>query len=526
MSINLGHKFFDPLAQSFYVDSPYGVYVTKLGLYFASKSSTLPVSVEIRPATGGQPDSIKVLADSSVALAPASVMVSSDATAETLFQFDEPVFLAPNSWYAIIVKTYASNDYTVYTSKFGDFVLNSTATRITKDLEAGVFFKSSNSSTWSSDLETDLKYNLYRAVFSGASSTAVFKDANTPKQLLTSNPLYSVIATPKITAYQPNHGFIVNDIVNISGLTAASSYNGILGSAIMGSRTITTVDGNGYTFDADTNATSTGSFGGLLVIASQHYQLDVAQIQMQESRPAGTDIQYTGSFTTSKSLATDTEAAYGTTIANLVNQKDYYFKQPHVIMNDSNETVQISSRESTTITATLQSPQFNNFIAPSIDLQRASLVSIHNLIDNQDAVATVGFNVPLHFVDETDPYGGSALAKHITKVVSLAEAAVGVKVIFDGNRPSITDFKVYYRILEVGSDLNIANSPWIEELIDQAMPSDGSPKTYREYRYTIGGEFLGQLPKFTKYQIKIVMNSKSSSVVPKIKNLRTIALGV
>ena len=141
MSVNSNRKYFDPLAQSFFVDDPLGVYVTKVGLFFASKSTTLPVTVELRPATGSQPDSIKVLADSTVSLPPNGITTSSDATAETIFTFDEPIFLSPNSWYAIVVKTYASNDYTIYTSKFGDFVLNSTAKRITKDLEAGVFFK-------------------------------------------------------------------------------------------------------------------------------------------------------------------------------------------------------------------------------------------------------------------------------------------------------------------------------------------------------------------------------------------------
>jgi hypothetical protein len=528
MSVNSNRKYFDPLAQSFFVDDPLGVYVTKVGLFFASKSTTLPVTIELRPANGSQPDSIKVLADSTVSLPPNGITTSNDATAETIFTFDEPIFLSPNSWYAIVVKTYASNDYTIYTSKFGDFVLNSTAKRITKDLEAGVFFKSSNSSTWTPDQEMDLKYNLYRAVFSGTAATAVFRDANTPKYKLLANSLSTVSGSPTITVYQPNHGFIVGDVVNISGLTAATSYNGITGNKINGSRIISAIDGNSYQFPNldNTIPTSTGSFGGNSVIASQHYQLDVAQIQIQESKPAGTDITYTGAFTTSQSLAAQNETAYGTTNVSLVNQKDYYFKQPHVIMNDSNEIVQISDRESTTITASLQSPLNNSFVAPSIDLQRASILGIHNLIDNQDASNTVGYNIPLKFVDETDAYGGTALAKHVTKVVSLAESAVGIKIIFDGTRPSNANFRVFYRTLETGSDADIANIPWTEEEVDQAMPSDDNGKVYREYRYTVGGEFIGSLPKFTKYQIKIVMNSKSSSAVPKIKNLRTIALGI
>ena len=56
------------------------------------------------------------------------------------------------------------------------------------------------------------------------------------------------------------------------------------------------------------------------------------------------------------------------------------------------------------------------------------------------------------------------------------------------------------------------------------MPVDDNPLTYREYRYTIGGDYAGTMDAFLQYQIKIVMTSQSSAVVPKIKSLRTIAM--
>jgi hypothetical protein len=58
------------------------------------------------------------------------------------------------------------------------------------------------------------------------------------------------------------------------------------------------------------------------------------------------------------------------------------------------------------------------------------------------------------------------------------------------------------------------------------MPTDQNPTKYREYRYTVGGEYIGTIQPFTKYQVKIVMTSVSSSIIPRIKDLRTIALGV
>ena len=39
----------DPLAQSFYVEEPTGIFVTSIDLFFHSKDETLPVTVQLRP---------------------------------------------------------------------------------------------------------------------------------------------------------------------------------------------------------------------------------------------------------------------------------------------------------------------------------------------------------------------------------------------------------------------------------------------------------------------------------------------
>ena len=56
------------------------------------------------------------------------------------------------------------------------------------------------------------------------------------------------------------------------------------------------------------------------------------------------------------------------------------------------------------------------------------------------------------------------------------------------------------------------------------MPADKGEQSFHEYRHTIGGDFAATLAEFDKYQIKIVMNSQSSSSIPRIRDLRTIAL--
>ena len=57
------------------------------------------------------------------------------------------------------------------------------------------------------------------------------------------------------------------------------------------------------------------------------------------------------------------------------------------------------------------------------------------------------------------------------------------------------------------------------------MPADEEIAVFREYKYLIGGQ-NGVLPAFTKFQIKIVFRSTNSAKVPRIRDLRIIALSV
>ena len=98
-----------------------------------------------------------------------------------------------------------------------------------------------------------------------------------------------------------------------------------------------------------------------------------------------------------------------------------------------------------------------------------------------------------------------------------------LKILISANRPSVTDFQVYTRTAT--SDEIIHDKDFILRSPEQNMPSDENPNVYREYRYIVGGQG-GDLPAFTKFQAKIVFRSTNSAKVPKIRDLRIIALSV
>ncbi len=164
-------KITDPLAQSFYVEAESGIFVTSLDLYFYTKDTQLPVTVQLRPVKYGNPTS-EVYPFSEVVLDPSQVLTSEDGNIPTRVNFKSPVYLSGSEFHAIAVLS-SSTDYSVWISRIGEFDTNpgtsleSQRVLVSKQPLSGSFFKSQNGSTWTASQYEDLKFTLYRANFKG-----------------------------------------------------------------------------------------------------------------------------------------------------------------------------------------------------------------------------------------------------------------------------------------------------------------------------------------------------------------------
>ena len=164
-------KLIDPVAQSFYVDKTSGIFATSIDLFFFSKDTEAPVTVQLRSMKLGVPSEV-IYPYSEVTLDSFQVNVSSDASIPTRFTFNSPVYLSGEQFHAIVV-TSVSDAYSVYISRLGEqnFVpVGSGQTTgdviVTKQPLSGSLFKSQNAVTWTSSDFEDLKFKLYRANFS------------------------------------------------------------------------------------------------------------------------------------------------------------------------------------------------------------------------------------------------------------------------------------------------------------------------------------------------------------------------
>lgn len=520
----------DPLAQSFTVTKPSGMFVTKVQCYFKSKDSSVPVELQIRPMVNGVPSATDIIGNAIKFLSPSQVNLPASQTqaavlaAPTTFEFDEPIYLNPETDYAIVLLA-ESVEYEAYVAETYAFELGSTEKRVSRQPSMGSLFKSQNGKTWEPDQTKDLSFKIFQAEFDTAGGYAIFENRDVEDEVLENNPFFMNNADATVTMLFPNHGYDVNDTVTIAGLDSATTYNGILGTSLLGSRTVTAIDGFGLRFEADSAATSSGRFGGTDIIVDQQVQFDIATPNFTTMQPDDTSLSFGAKFTTGKSLAAvagqqtryQKDATYS---ADVVVGEENFFTAPRLVAKASNETAELGSGVRST-TFKIDMGTVRSDVSPVIDAQRASLTTTSNLIDNQVSSAANGYNVPLTYTDETTPFGGSALAKHITSVNELEEDAVGMKVLVSALRPSNADFDLYFRVANDGE--NIFDKDWTLQSTETTIAPD--PNNYREYRYLIGGDG-GDVDPFTQYQFKIVMRSNNSSKIPVFKDFRAIALAV
>ena len=523
----------DPLAQSFFVTDPNGIFVTKVQTYFSTKDSTVPIQLQIRPMVNGAPSSTDIHAQSIVFNSPTAtgtngVNLPSAQTqaaveaAPTTFLFEEPIFLNPETEYAIVLLAESIN-YNAYVAETYAFELGSTEKRISRQPSMGSLFKSQNGTTWEPDQTKDLAFKIFTANFA-SSGTAVFENRDVDKEILDNNPIYmsadAGADSDAVVMLVPNHGFSIGDTVNVEGLTPATTYNGVKGSSINGARTITKADGFGIQFNADSSATSSGRFGGENILVDKQLQFDICSPNFTTLVPDDTTLVYSSKFITGKSLAGletkyQTETAYST---DITIGDENYFSAPRLVANPTNEVANLGAN-TRSVSIKVDMATSRPSVSPVIDTQGASLTTESNQIDNQNDTALVGYNVPLSYSAETRAFGGSALAKHLSTVASLDEPATGMKVILAARRPPSSDLELYFRTGNDGEDILTTN--WTLIAPETTVSPDN--ENFREYRYLIGGD-SGSLDEFTNYQFKLVFKGTNSSAVPFIRDFRAIAM--
>ena len=527
----------DPLAQSFYTPmDDTGGFITKIDVFFQSRpSENIPVRCQIRPMVDGGHPSENFIGQTFVNRD--DVVIPGDLTDlatiranPTTFTFAEPVYMQPGTEYAFVLIA-DTDDYNVFVSQTGAFEIGTTERRIARQPTLGSLFMSQNNRTWTPDQTRDMMHTLYAASFD-TSVTGTAKIVNRPvrDELLSENPFHTDSGSSTVFVRYPSSGLVSGDVIAIGGVDSSADVGGITGTSLLGDRTVVDVDLTGFTFVADSAATSNAIAGGSTATSTQNIMFDAFTASFDMFDDANTTTSMTANFIKGVSMSTVNDvanAAYdaSTVTTPFVNNEKVYLDTPSMIAGQKTEVANLGVGKSADVTVTMSTS--NKWLSPVLDMQTAAFAVESNIIDNQvdsAGLETSLTNVPILYVDETNTINGTAAAKHVTETIALAEPAVGLKVIIGAHRPSNSFIDVYYKLAAAGNETQINDLDWTLVEEETNNPTDDGRDVFRNYEYLVGGQ-TGTLEPFSAYKIKVVMRSANSSKTPRLRDIRGIALG-
>ena len=229
----------DPLAQTFTVAAGQseGVFVTKLDLWFGRKSSTYPITVQLREVENGFPTTT-IVPYGSVTLQPSAVTVfgnSAPTSSATSFTFPSPVFLKNNTDYAFVVMPGGnSDDYALWCAELGGTDVN-TNELIHKQPAGGVLFTSANDRTWNAIQSEDVKFKLHKAQFTTSTGTLYVENEN--------NDYFSIDNIGGSFNY--GEKVVAESVLRISGVTGNSAGQYITVGTVIANNRNTSTAANG-----------------------------------------------------------------------------------------------------------------------------------------------------------------------------------------------------------------------------------------------------------------------------------------
>jgi hypothetical protein len=214
----------------------------------------------------------------------------------------------------------------------------------------------------------------------------------------------------------------------------------------------------------------------------------------------------------------------------VVINENNYFDNPRMVASRVNEEQFVSELPgSRSLTLELNLNTNNRDISPVVDTTRVNAILTTNRIDKP--VEDFAQNGAI-MNSITEPHS----AVYLTQAIRLEQPATSIKLMFLGNRPAGTDIRALYKIFRedgqinpefelfpgynnIGSNSEVLDPRNSDGLPDTFVPINISDIEYSDYEFTIDN-----LPEYGAYQVKIIFTSTNQAVVPKIKDLRVIAL--
>lgn len=552
----------DPIAQTFFTPKPksnktsYGTFVTSVDLFFGAKPSTargslqLPVSVKIARVSNGFPTK-NYIANATVKAKDVKVSTSPDVNDEdtiTRFHFPDPVYLLPDTEYALVVYS-DSPEYEVYIAELGGNVLGADPPqRISEQPYAGSFFRSQNATTWTPYQNEDLMFVIRKAVFqSTGSATFNLKDVptenmNVDRLLLNTNKLtfpvgqldFKVKGIYKSNSAYDNYNYIVpQQVFEYGKLLDASTKE--TSASYLNTRKITLGNSNSlYVLaefaSSDSDVTPIFNKQSLSIIVGE-YDVDNAGI-------ANTIISVTNRGAGYNALSSSGNTVLGSS-NNTLNNAAQLFREQYLANNWNVGFYNI------TVAAPFGSGADGFAVANTNGNEQVDYIVVNSsgsgYIENP-TIAIANGNATTGMITatavaagETGKRGGNIKAKYVTRQITLEEGfeSGDLRVYMDCIRPTGTDVQVYYKVLGSEDPERFGDKSWVRmhKTIDKNSKDSNQviELVFRpdllenKLKYTENGTQYPIGGKFKSFAIKVCLLTADSTVVPTVTNMRIIA---
>ena len=498
----------DPLAQTFFVDEqvyPNGLFLSSVDLFFRAKdTSNLPVTVQIRPTVNGAPSTNFWYPESVVTKYPSEINVSesplsTDSSTKTNFEFETPVFLKPGL-YALVVLT-NSPEYTMWVAEKG-----ATTTRnefVGVNPYIGTLYKSQNAMEYVPLVNEDLMFDLNRCVFTTSSATfALQSEAQTRTYPIDKFRLIETsLDTLSDSPITKNYSFISKP----EGGTKETTYREFLPQVT-------------YSMGND----------NLYVVGSRR-----KEIENQGDFSVKLDM---ASSDNAISPVVSLESMFLNGWENFVDNGAIESSDFNIIAAGSGysnaNTITITSSNGTGAVANLVVNGTGNVVAINVTSGGSGYTDDFSI--SYFTHPTTPANIVLN--SEFDSSGGPCDAKYITKPIQLADGfdAGDLRLFLSANKEGNSEIEVFYKVLSGSDTTNFKDRPYVKMVCANPTTTPSSTEfDYREYEYRPSltenaiiytSDSGATFDTFKTFAIKIVMTSNDPSVVPKVKDLRIIAL--
>jgi hypothetical protein len=520
----------DPIAQTFFTPVPkspkqnYGIFVSSVDLFFKAKPKSgadadgvdgvqFPITCRIVTTLNGTPTQ-DVVASSVVEwkdVVTTELPDAADPSTATKFTFGDPVYLLPETEYALVVQS-ESPDYEVYISELGQDILGSNPPRrVSEQPYVGSFFRSQNASTWTPYQNQDLMFIINKCVFTTGSVARIGFQHTPPTKLFLMDRLFlhstdinfpTAEISYKIKTRSSNTGAIDSDFISISA-------NKI------------------YSFGTDLNTSiKTSSRRRLLNAGSkQSVNLQVEMTTTDSDVSPVLNRERVG-FIAMRNVINN--AGISNNRISITNAGTGYTSNASVTIADPDgngsgaNAIAVRSEANTIDYILVDNPGFGYITTPTITIADPPVSG-----GNTTATAIIA--------GETSKSGGNIFAKYITRQIVLADGfdAGDLRVFLRMIKPAGTDVHVYYKVLSAADPDPFSNKSWkLMRKYTDFVSKDQYTNVQVEYRPTLEQGKLSYIEdgktypiggKFKSFAIKIAMVSSDPTIFPVVNDMRAIA---